>query len=183
MSILYGIKKVVLEELDPKTGLPPVTSGIVATILTGENADLDPVYSDGEEEVLRSPTEILAVVRTEDLLYGYDLKLKDNTFNEKVAQLVGGYKATGVDDEIVLSTPMMSEGALSKPFRLTLYIENYSGDSIINYCKIVLNKCRGRFPKMTIGKEFYAPEFEIKARENTKASLPIKTISFVDTIA
>ena len=35
---------------------------------------------------------------------------------------------------------------------------------------------------MSIGKEFYAPEFEVKARENTKAKLPIKEITFVDAL-
>ena len=54
--------------------------------------------------------------------------------------------------------------------------------SIVNYCKITLNKCYGNFPEMSIGKEFYAPEFEVKARENTKAKLPIKEINFVDKL-
>ena len=35
---------------------------------------------------------------------------------------------------------------------------------------------------MSIGDGFYAPEFEIKARENTKASLPIKEITFVNEL-
>ena len=35
---------------------------------------------------------------------------------------------------------------------------------------------------MTVGDGFFAPEFEIKARENTKASLPIKEIEFVDEL-
>ena len=35
---------------------------------------------------------------------------------------------------------------------------------------------------MSIGDGFYAPEFEIKARENSAAKLPIKEITFVDEI-
>ena len=35
---------------------------------------------------------------------------------------------------------------------------------------------------MEVGDGYYAPEFKIKARENTKASLPIKEITFVDEV-
>ena len=76
MAILYNIKKVVLTELDPKTGAA-ATSGVKATIETAQKAELEPVLSEGEEDVLRSPDKILAVVRTDDLIYGYDVKLTD----------------------------------------------------------------------------------------------------------
>ena len=77
---------------------------------------------------------------------------------------------------------MMSEGFTGKPFKLDIYVANYSGDAIVNYAKVTLNKCVGKFPSMSIGDGFYAPEFEIKARENSAASLPIKEITFVDTL-
>ena len=183
MAILYNIKKVVLTELDPAKGTPK-TSGVTATITTAQKAELEPVLSEGEEDILRSDTNILAVVRTDDLIYGYDVKLTDNTFSADVAGLVGGYKVTkgtsGTQD--VFKTPMMSEGFTGKPFKLDIYVANYSGDAIVNYAKVTLNKCVGKFPSMSIGDGFYAPEFEIKARENSAASLPIKEITFVDTL-
>ena len=77
---------------------------------------------------------------------------------------------------------MVSEGFTGKPFKLEIYVANYSGDSIVDYAKVTLNKCIGKFPTMSIGDGFYAPEFEIKARENTKAGLPIKEITFVDEL-
>ena len=77
---------------------------------------------------------------------------------------------------------MMTEGFTGKPFKLDIYVANYSGDAIVDYAKVTLNKCIGKFPTMSIGDGFYAPEFEIKARENTKASLPIKEITFVDSL-
>ena len=184
MAILYNIKKVVLTELDPAKGTPKETDGVKATITTAQKAELEPVLSEGEEDILRSDTNILAVVRTDDLIYGYDVKLTDNTFSAEVAGLVGGYKVTkgssGTED--VFKTPMMSEGFTGKPFKLDIYVANYSGDAIVNYAKVTLNKCIGKFPSMTIGDGFYAPEFEIKARENSAASLPIKEITFVDTL-
>jgi hypothetical protein len=35
---------------------------------------------------------------------------------------------------------------------------------------------------MDIGEGFYAPEFEIKARENSKANLPIQEMVFVESL-
>ena len=181
MAILYNIKKVVLTELDSSTGTEKV-SGVKATITTAQKAELEPVLSEGDEDVLRAPDKILAVVRTDDLIYGYDVKLTDNTFSADVAGLVGGYKVSGQDSTEKYATPMMSEGFTGKPFKLDIYVANYSGDAIVNYAKVTLNKCIGKFPTMSIGDGFYAPEFEIKARENSKAKLPIKEITFVDTL-
>lgn len=185
MAILYNIKKVVLTELDPATGAPKAEGGVKATIETAQKAELEPVLSEGEEDILRAPDKILAVVRTDDLIYGYDVKLTDNTFNDEVAGLVAGYKVTKGDGSATkdkYATPMMSEGFTGKPFKLDIYVANYSGDAIVDYAKVTLNKCIGKFPTMSIGDGFYAPEFEIKARENTKASLPIKEITFVDSL-
>ena len=184
MAILYNIKKVVLTELDPKTGAPKASDGVKATIQTAQKAELEPVLSEGEEDVLRAPEKILAVVRTDDLIYGYDVKLTDNTFSADVAGLVAGYKVTkgSNSQKDKYATPMMTEGFTGKPFKLDIYVANYSGDAIVDYAKVTLNKCIGKFPTMSIGDGFYAPEFEIKARENTKASLPIKEITFVDEL-
>lgn len=185
MAILYNIKKVVLTELDPATGAPKAEGGVKATIETAQKAELEPVLSEGEEDILRAPEKILAVVRTDDLIYGYDVKLTDNTFGPEVAGLVAGYKVTKGDGSTTkdkYATPMMTEGFTGKPFKLDIYVANYSGDAIVDYAKVTLNKCIGKFPTMSIGDGFYAPEFEIKARENTKASLPIKEITFVDSI-
>ena len=184
MAILYNIKKVVLTELDPKTGAPKASDGVKATIETAQKAELEPVLSEGEEDVLRAPEKILAVVRTDDLIYGYDVKLTDNTFSADVAGLVAGYKVTkgSNSQKDKYATPMVSEGFTGKPFKLDIYVANYSGDAIVDYAKVTLNKCIGKFPTMSIGDGFYAPEFEIKARENTKAGLPIKEITFVNEL-
>lgn len=181
MAILYNIKKVVITELDPTTGKAKV-GGVVSHIKTAQKAELEPVLSEGEEDILRNDVSILAVVRTDDLIYGYDIKLTDNQFDDTMAGLVAGYKVEGETKTKKLSTPMMSEGNIAKPFKLDLYVANYSGDSIVNYAKVTLNKCTGKFPTMTVGDGFFAPEFEIKARENTKANLPIKEIEFVEAL-
>lgn len=184
-DVLYGVKRVVLTELDPTTQLPK-DQGIVCHIETGESAELEPVVSEGEENVKRTDDKILAVVRTEDLLYGYDMTFVDNTFDPTIASLIGGGKVTkGKESGNTVTgfeTPMMSEGATMKPFKAEIYVANYEGDSIKNYVCITLNNCKGKAPKFSVGKDFYAPEFEIKAREATKAKKPIKSISYVDAL-
>lgn len=176
--ILYGIKQVKLTELDAMTGLAAEAAEAIV-LNTAEEAELSPVFSEGSEEILRSSEKILAIVREDDLLYGYDITFKDNTFDEKCAQLVCGYKA-GEDGK--LSTPNLADGNLAKPFKLEMWVKQVEGDAVVGYAKITLNKCFGKFATMKVGKEFYAPEFEIKARENSAAKLPIKEIEFVDNL-
>ncbi len=185
-DVLYGVKLVVLTELDPKTQDVKADSPIICRVETGEEVELEPVLSEGKEDVARTDDRILAIVRTPDLLYGYNFKFKDNTFDPTVSALIGGGTlkkgGTGGQDVVGFSTPMMSEGATMKPFKAEVYVANYEGDSIKNYVKITLNNCSGKAPKMTVGKDFYAPEFEIKAREATKAKKPIKDIEYVDSL-
>lgn len=183
-DILYGVKLAVLEELDPKTQ-EVKEGGITCMIDTAESVEMEPVVNEGTEESLRNDLKILAVVNTDDLLYGYDLTLKDNTFDPEIAGMIeGGVVKTDTDGNITgYRTPMLSEGASKmKDFRLTLYVANYEGDSIKNYVKVVMNKCRGKVPKFSASKAFYAPEFEIKAREATKANKPIKSLEYVDDL-
>jgi len=178
--ILYGIKKAVLTELDASTGLVK-EGGVTATIKTAEEASLSPVLSEGAEEILRNDTNILAVVRTDDLLYGYDFTFKDNQFDLNSAQLLGGL-VVEEGDNVVVKTPMLSEGSVLRPFKMELYVANYEIDAIVGYAKITLNKCFGKFPEISIGKEFFAPEFEVKARENSAANLPIFSIEEVEEL-
>lgn len=186
-DILYGIKLVEMEELDPETQLPKV-GGQKFRVDTAETAELEAVTSEGTEDIKRNDTRILAIVRTPDLLYGYNLTFKDNTFDPEIMALVEGgtLRKTGETGSQTIEgydSPMLSTGAANmKPFRLTLYVPNYLGDSIVNYVKITLNNCSGTAPSMNLGKEFFAPEFNVKAREATKASLPIKSMDYVATL-
>lgn len=182
-DILYGVKLLVLEELDEKTQLPK-EGGVTCYATTGQSAELEPVVSEGEEKIARSDTKILAIVRTPDLLYGYDMKLVDNTFDVNAAALIEG-GAVKTDEEGTVTgydSAMLADGATMKPFRATIYVANYMGDAIVNYVKLTLNKCTGKAPTIKVGDEFFAPEFEIKAREATKAGLPVKNLEYVDEL-
>lgn len=183
-DILYGVKLVVLEEIDAVTQLP-VEDGIKCRINTAESAEMEAVTSEGEEEVARTDERILAIVRTPDLLYGYDVTLTDNTFDAEVAALIEGgvIEKDDAGNVIGYRAPFISEGSTNmKPFRASIYVANYEGDSIKNYVKVILNNCSGSAPGMNAAKEFYAPEYTIKAREASKAGLPIKSLEYVSSL-
>lgn len=183
-DVLYGVKLVILEEIDPVTQLP-VDNGVKCRINTAESAEMEAVVSEGEEEVARTDERILAIVRTPDLPYGYDVTLTDNTFDFSVAALIEGgvIEKDAAGNVTGYRAPFISEGSSNmKPFRALIYVANYEGDSIKNYVLITLNKCSGTAPGMNAAKEFYAPEYTIKAREATKAGLPVKSLSYVNTL-
>jgi hypothetical protein len=183
-DVLYGVKLVILEEIDAVSQLP-VDGGVKCRINTAESAEMEAVSSEGEEEVARTDDRILAVVSTPDLLYGYNVTLTDNTFDAAVAALIEGGVIEKDENGNVTGyrSPFISEGSTNmKPFRAKIYVANYEGDSIKNYVVITFNKCTGTAPGMNAAKEFYAPEYTIKAREATKAGLPIKSLSYVDSL-
>ena len=47
-DVLYGIKKGVMEELDPSTQLPK-DSGVKIQFTTADSAEMEPAISEGEE--------------------------------------------------------------------------------------------------------------------------------------
>lgn len=181
-DILYSVKKAVITELDPLTG--NVKSGAVPiNVSTASEIELDPVISNGDEKVHRDDDIILAIARTPDLLYGYNLKLTDNAFSPEVASLIEGGVIRKSGETIVgYDSPMLADGATMKPFKLDVYVANYEGDNIKNYVKLSFWNCTGKAPKMSIKKDFYSPEFDVKARENTKLGKPVKTVDYVDTL-
>lgn len=185
-DILYGVKRVILKELDPATQ-DIKADGAVINVETAEESELEPVISEGNEDVLRTDDKILAIARTPDLLYGYNLTLKDNTFDVEMASLIEGgtirYDDTEPTKVIGYDSPTLAEGATkTKAFLTEIYVANYEGDSITGYVKITLNNCTGTAPTLSFAKEFYAPEFAIKAREATKIGKPIKSVDYVETI-
>lgn len=181
-DILYGVKLLKLRELDPTTQAVKA-GGIVCSALTAQQASLDPVISNGDEKVLRDDDIILAIARTPDLTYGYDFKFTDAKFDVNIASLIEGGTIRKSGETVVgYDSPMLAAGATMKPFLAEVYVANYEGDSIINYVKITLNNCTGKAPKLEFKKDFFAPEFEIKAREATKAGKPVKSIDYVDIL-
>lgn len=185
-EILYGVKLVVLTPLDKETGLSKVGSNKIV-MQAAQEASVDPVISKGEEKILRDDDRILAVARTKDITYGYNFKLKDARPDLNIIQLIEGgtFKCEDPKDPKKITgyaSPRLGEAVDLDPFRTEIYVGNYEGDSIKNYAKVTLNKCEGNAPGMAFKKDFYSPEFQIDARENTKAGLTAKEIDFVDKL-
>ncbi|MFD3158695.1 hypothetical protein ACFIJ5_17945 (plasmid) [Haloimpatiens sp. FM7330] len=184
-DVLYNVKSVVLTEIDEVTGMEVKDKKPINLVCDSE-VELKPLVSKGNEKTLRTDTKILAVAKTPNLLYGYDFKMKNTIFNVEVASLIEGGKIIYDEKDqtkiIGYESPRLRDGATMKPFKADIYVANYEGSSIKNYVRITLNKCMGQAPKITFKKDFFAPEFQITAMENTKANLPIKTVSYVDAL-
>lgn len=180
-KVLYGVKRAVVTPIDKITQVPKEADKVV--FKTAEEVGIEKVVSEGGEEVLRTDDEILAVVTTADIGYGYDLTLVDNTFQLNIVGMLEGgtvrydlqdpAKVIGYDD------PMMSDGAKVSPFKLELYIPSYVGTNIDCYIKLTFPNCTGAISKLEFKKEFTAPEFDIKAREATKLGKPSRSIDYV----
>lgn len=184
-DVLYNVKSVVITELEEGTGLPAKDKKAIYLDCDSE-VELKPLVSKGNEKTLRTDTKILAVAKTPNLLYGYGLKMKNTVFNVEAASLIEGGKIIYDKEDktkiVGYETPRLKEGVTMKHFKADIYVANYDGSDIKNYVKITLNKCQGEAPKLTFKKDFFAPEFEITALENTKADLPIRTVSYVTSL-
>lgn len=182
--ILYSIKKVIITELDPVTEAPKSSGGVSFALKTAESCSLEALLSEGEEQVKRTDTEILAIASSEDLVYGYNLTFIDNKFSLNAAAFLGAMKEDKEGDTVKgVSSPMLSDGsANTKLFQMDIYSAQYQGTSIVGYAKITLAKCKGKAMNISIGKEFYAPEFQVKAREASIANKPCLSITTVEEL-
>lgn len=185
-KVLYGVKRAVITPVDPATQDVKAEATPIK-FKTAEEVGMEKVVSEGAEEIKRVDDEILAVVNTMDIGYGYNLTLVDNVFNlDMLALFEGGtvkYKSGSSGDVTGYDDPMMSGGATLSPFKLELYIPSYAGTEIESYMKITFPYCTGKAEKLEFKKEFSSPEFSIKAREATKLKKPARSIEFVDATA
>ena len=81
MAILYNIKKAVITELDPTTGAAK-TGGVVAHIKTAQKAELEPVLSEGEEDILRNDVSIKNWIGNK-----FDFKLEES-YIERIRNII-----------------------------------------------------------------------------------------------
>lgn len=182
-NILYNIALVTARELDPVTLLPK-QNGVYHIFRCARQAQINPQYSIGEEVIVRQDYMILNTFKIPDLLYGFNITLEDTYVDDNFLRLIEGGDILLDDENEELETGfqmrMLEDGFVSKPFRLTLYVENVKGTSVSNYVQIVYNYCYGIDNNGTYGDGFYLPTFDIQAREPTKTNQPIRDIYYVD---
>jgi len=127
---------------------------------TASEVGVEPILSEGKRDILRVKNKILAINETENIVIGYKLKLKDNTFNLDVMSLVdggqitsNGYKSTGAGQVVDKDL-----------FTLEIYTEEKDYSRTVGYTIFKFKHCKGKAPKFSIKDgEFIVPEFEAES--------------------
>ena len=127
---------------------------------TASEIDVEPILSAGKRDILRVKNKILGINDTEDIVIGYKLKLKDNTFNIDVMQLVDGGTITGGNYSSIPAGEEVSKDL----FTLTVYCEEKDYSETTGYTKFEWKHCKGKVPKYKIEDgNFVVPEFEAES--------------------
>ncbi|MCD3279885.1 hypothetical protein, partial [Clostridium botulinum] len=143
--------------------------GIVKTVITNERTGksfefetasevgVEPKVSEGKENILRIHNHINAIKITEDIVYGYKLKFKDNVFNFNIMQLVEGGK---LENGKYVGTKA-GEVVEKDQFTITVYSEYLNYTENEGYIKWIWKHAKGKAMKWTIKDDkFIVPEFE-----------------------
>ncbi|BCZ46939.1 hypothetical protein psyc5s11_30060 [Clostridium gelidum] len=127
---------------------------------TASDIDVEPILSAGKRDILRVKNKILGINETEDIVIGYKLKLKDNTFNIDVIALVDGGTISG-SHYISIPAGQVVEKDL---FTLTVYTEEKDYSRTTGYTVFTWKHCKGKVPKYKIKDgDFIVPEFEAES--------------------
>ena len=149
--------EVVTEETEPKTYV----------VGTSNELTLEAFVSEGEEKELRKNNRLIAQLKTEDLVKGYNITVKDLVMHPFVFALVDGGQSTVSEEGAFSYTgPRMGEVVKRTPFTMNIYTEEKDGDGeTVAYLKITVAHCKGSPASVTVKDgEFYAPEYTVKSR-------------------
>ncbi len=185
---LYNVKRVIVEELDPttwdvKAGGTPLKISCDSTI--GMEAEIN----EGEKKTLRDAEKIIAQAKDEDLLEALNLKLTTCRLPVELIPIVQGgtlrySNQPGQDKKVIgYDAPKTKDGNKNKKyFKVTAYVENYDGEAVTNYVQFTFWKCKGSILSFDLKKEFFTPEFNIRATENTALDKPPYSFDYVDSL-
>jgi hypothetical protein len=171
-----AVVQIVTEEDTPKTH----------TFDTSKEASLDPKVSQGQEKPLRIKNRIVATDKTEDLVIGYDVTLKNSTLSPELLELTDGgkliYDKTDTTKVIGYEGPQMGKVVNRTKFTLIVFTEEKDADGdILKYAKFTYKHCKGKPVKYSFKDgDFYVPEFKAESRAKI-GEKPVK-IEFVDTL-
>lgn len=129
--------KVVTIEETPKTYVIEVAT----------NATFTGVVSAGAEQELRVKNTIHGVLRTEDLVKGYDIQLDDPLMHMQLMALIDGGTLTGTPGETgeKYSAPVAGAAVSRTPFDLYLYSSDRDTDGdAIAYHEWKFPTCKGK---------------------------------------
>lgn len=153
---------------------------------TASEADISPYLSNGQEEILRVKNKILAINKTEDIVVGYDLTLRNSTLIPEVLALIDGGTLTydDVDIEKVISYEAPSSGTTvaRTKFTLNLYTSEKDGNGdTLQYVKFSFLHCKGKPASYNLKDgQFFVPELSASSRPK-KGESPVK-LEFIDSL-
>ena len=145
------------------------TTARTFVVSTANEAKIEAFVSEGEEKELRKGNRLLAQLKTDDLIKGYDITLKDLTMNPQVFAIIdGGTSAVNAETSAFESYtgPKVGEVLSRTPFTLNIYTEEKDGDGESKgYLKISCQHCKGSPASIEIKDgDFCAPEYKLKSR-------------------
>lgn len=180
---ITGIRRIFIQELDPATELPKSPDDFIEnTSIT--SIQVNPLIDTGTDIIKRGDCNINAIKFARQLLYGYDMTITDDKFNIELLSLLVGDKLIKKDGKIVGSeTNKICECIEQKHFRVQVIAENRECASVLNYVVFIFNNCVAIPSGFTINNEDFATlELTIRATDASKAGLPMRQNTFVDTL-
>lgn len=164
MALLEGFNianvervKVVTEEASPATFVFQTASTATAT----------PAVSAGQEVEQRVKNAIKGLLRTEDIVKGYDIDLEDQRVIMDIFALIDGGTATGVGEAWTKYTgPAAGASVTRKAFTLYLYTSDRDTDgAAISYHEWTIPGCKGSAVPLNFADGAFATmKYTIKSR-------------------
>lgn len=144
---------------------------------TASTVEPEPFVSEGEEKELRVKNQILAQNCLEDIIKGYDIKLKDVVFRPELLAVLDGGNSTELYSGTVNRYAAPVAGTVSERIRFTLrlYSEEKNGNGEpASYCRFSFPHCVGTPASFSLEDgSFFTPEYEIHSRPSSGESAMI----------
>lgn len=145
---------------------------------TGEEASAEPKVDEGKQNVQRSKNRIIAQNNYEDLVYGYDLKLTDMSFDPETFALVDGGTYTAVAGPPAgynYTGPATGVSLTRTPSTVDVWTEEKDSDGeVAGYHRFRFPNAKGKPVKFDHKDgSFFVPEYNLRSRPKSGES-PIK---------
>lgn len=168
--------KIVTDEAEPKT--------YVWATLT--DAQFDAAVSAGVEKEQRVKNAIMGLIKTEDIVKGYDLQFTDERIIWDIFALLNGGTNTPTGELNTYTGPLAGAQVSRKKFQLFLYTSDRDSDgSAVKYHEWSFPGCKGTpvSGKFTDG-DFFRPQYKIASRPATGvATISVTEIEELPAVA
>lgn len=154
------------------------------SLRTASEMSVEASVSRGAETELRKQNRILAVIRTDDLARGYDLKFRDLVLTPGVyAAIDGGQAVFGEDGGFTrYEGPKAGESVARAPLTVRVYTEEKDADGETSgYLRLTCRHCKGAPASFTARDgAFFSPEYTLRSRPK-RGEAPVD-IAYLDAL-